>query len=143
MKSHFPHSVEYELFTHCVLPVLESPPSPLSNRATSCTLPTILINNATPTNNASPESIETNNNKQKCPLPAETEAIPIPTEPPSEPATFIRVTGGSQLMLQATIVMLDNRTEHTAVALVDSGCEGSCIDVKYVRDNNLHTTKLG
>jgi hypothetical protein len=95
MKSHFPHSVEYELFACCVSPVLDSPPSPLSNRATSCTLLTIPINDAAPTNNVSPESIETNDNKQKCPLPTETETIPIPTEPPSEPATFIQAMGGS------------------------------------------------
>ena len=58
------------------------------------------------------------------------------------PRVFKRGNKGLKLNLQTTIVTLDNRTEHTADALIDSGCEGSCIDVKYVRKNGLVTTKL-
>ena len=58
------------------------------------------------------------------------------------PRVFKRGNKGLKLNLQTTVVTLDNRTEHTADALIDSGCEGSCIDVKYVRKNGLVTTKL-
>jgi len=37
---------------------------------------------------------------------------------------------------------LDDRKEASADALLDSGCEGSCIDVKFIRDNHLNTRKL-
>jgi hypothetical protein len=49
-----------------------------------------------------------------------------------EPYKFIHGTKGTKLSLHANITTLDTRTEHTADALIDSGCEGSCIDVKYV-----------
>jgi Retroviral aspartyl protease. len=58
------------------------------------------------------------------------------------PRVFKRGEKGLKLNLKTTIVTLNNRTEYTADALIDSGCEGSCIDVKYVRKNGLVTTKL-
>jgi hypothetical protein len=49
---------------------------------------------------------------------------------------------GTKLSFNANIVTLDNLSEHKANALLDSGCEGSCIDIKYVRRLGLNTTKL-
>ena len=59
-----------------------------------------------------------------------------------EPRRFIRGTRGTKLSFNANIVTLDTRAEHKANALLDSGCEGSCIDVKYVCRLGLNTTKL-
>ena len=59
-----------------------------------------------------------------------------------EPYKFVRGTKGTKLSLRANITTLDTRAEHTADALIDSGCEGSCIDVKYVIQNKLNTRKL-
>ena len=59
-----------------------------------------------------------------------------------EPHTFVRGTHGSKLTLQSTVLTLDTQDENTAEALLDSGCEGSCIDVKYVHDHHLSTTSL-
>jgi RNase H-like domain found in reverse transcriptase/Reverse transcriptase (RNA-dependent DNA polymerase)/Integrase zinc binding domain/Chromo (CHRromatin Organisation MOdifier) domain len=59
-----------------------------------------------------------------------------------EPRVFIRGTRGSKLSFKANITTLDTRAEHEANALLDSGCEGSCIDIKYVRRLGLNTTKL-
>ena len=59
-----------------------------------------------------------------------------------EPYVFVRGTRGSKLAVSATVVTLDTRAECQAHALIDSGCEGSCIDHKYVRDHNINTQKL-
>src|SRR6202042_3565152 len=59
-----------------------------------------------------------------------------------EPYKFVRGTKGTKLSLRANITTLDTQVEHTANALIDSGCEGSCIDVKYVIRNKLNTRKL-
>jgi hypothetical protein len=58
------------------------------------------------------------------------------------PRVFVRGTKGSKLSLTTTIVTLDTRSEHKAAALLDSGCEGSCIDIKYVQECGLRTTPL-
>ena len=50
-----------------------------------------------------------------------------------EPRVWIRGTKGSKLSFKANIIALDTRAEHEANALLDSGCEGSCIDIKYVQ----------
>ena len=47
-----------------------------------------------------------------------------------------------KLEFNTNIVTLDSRSEHKARALLDSGCKGSCIDVKYIREHNLPTKKL-
>jgi hypothetical protein len=49
-----------------------------------------------------------------------------------KPRVFIRGTKGTKLSFGTTIITLDTRAEHKANTLLDSGCEGSCIDVKYV-----------
>ena len=59
-----------------------------------------------------------------------------------EPRIFVRGSRGSKLTMQSTILTLDTREENTAEVLLDSGCEGSCIDIKYVRDHGLSTTPL-
>src|SRR5277367_4208756 len=59
-----------------------------------------------------------------------------------QPRVFKRGTRGSKLSFSANIVTLDTRDEYKADALLDSGCEGSCIDVKYVQRLGLNTTKL-
>src|SRR5215471_16395288 len=56
------------------------------------------------------------------------------------PRAFVRGTGGTKLNLKTTVVTLDTRQEHTTKALLDSGCEGSCIDTDYVRQRNIRTT---
>ena len=58
------------------------------------------------------------------------------------PRVFVKGTKGSKLALPTTIVTLDTRKEHKANALLDSGCEGSCIDTKYVQQLGLNTTPL-
>jgi hypothetical protein len=58
------------------------------------------------------------------------------------PRRFVRGKKGRKLSLKANVVALDTRAQHTADALVDSGCEGSCIDIKFVRKHGLNTTKL-
>ena len=59
-----------------------------------------------------------------------------------QPRVFIRGTRGSKLSFGANIVTLDTRDEYKADALLDSGCQGSCIDIKYVRRHGLTTIKL-
>jgi hypothetical protein len=61
----------------------------------------------------------------------ETEAIEA-IEELKNPRRFVRGTKGMKLELDANIMTLDSRSEHKTRALLDSGCEGSCIDVKYV-----------
>src|SRR5436190_5393137 len=59
-----------------------------------------------------------------------------------KPRVFVRGTSGSKLSLESNIVTLDTREEHVADTLLDSGCEGSCIDIKYVRQHGLNTNRL-
>jgi len=59
-----------------------------------------------------------------------------------KPRVFVRGTRGSKLSLATTIVTLDTRSEHKATTLLDSGCEGSCVDVKYVEKHGLNTISL-
>ena len=59
-----------------------------------------------------------------------------------KPRIYVRGSRGSKLTLKSTIMTLDTRDEKVVEALIDSGCEGSCIDVKYVREHNLSTTPL-
>jgi hypothetical protein len=59
-----------------------------------------------------------------------------------DPRCFVRGTKGMKLELDANVVTLDSRSEHKIRALLDSGCEGSCMDVKYVKEHNLFTKKL-
>src|SRR5499426_679218 len=40
------------------------------------------------------------------------------------------------------VVTLDTNIEYGATALLDSGCEGSCIDTKFVKKHNLNVHKL-
>ena len=55
---------------------------------------------------------------------------------------FVRGTRGTKLSFNANIVTLDNLSKHKTNALLHSGCEGSCIDIKYVCRLGLNTTKL-
>src|SRR5204862_1337345 len=59
-----------------------------------------------------------------------------------KPRVFVRGTRGSKLSLKANIRTLDTQEEHVADVLLDSGCEGSCIDIKYVCEHGLNTTRL-
>ena len=59
-----------------------------------------------------------------------------------EPRVFVRGTRGSKLTLKSTIMTLDTRSEHSTEVLLDSGCQGSCININYVRKHNLNTTPL-
>ena len=59
-----------------------------------------------------------------------------------KPHIFIRGSRGSKLTLKSTIMTLDTRDEKVAEALIDSGCERSCIDCKYVHEHKLPTTPL-
>ena len=58
------------------------------------------------------------------------------------PRVFVRGTTGRKLELKAAITTLDDRSVHATQALIDSGCEGSCIDIKFVRERGLNTKKL-
>ena len=50
---------------------------------------------------------------------------------------FVRGTNGSQLELQ-TIVQTSHAKQHIdARTLIDSGCQGSCVDIKFARKHNL------
>src|SRR5213075_2213706 len=55
---------------------------------------------------------------------------------------FVRGTRGTKLSLKTTVMALSTRSENAAEALLDSGCEGSCIDAKYVRVHDLPTYPL-
>jgi hypothetical protein len=52
---------------------------------------------------------------------------------------FVRGTRGSKLSLKATVEVAATREEYTAKAVVDSGCEGSCINRMYVAQNKIPT----
>jgi hypothetical protein len=67
--------------------------------------------------------------------------IPI-LEELQQPRVFIHGTKGSKLSIKTTIQTVDTHTDHQAIALIDSGCEGSCIDIKFVRDHSMNTVKL-
>jgi hypothetical protein len=71
----------------------------------------------------------------------ETKAIAV-IEELKEPRVFKRGTNGSKLSLKTTVITLNNRQELCADALLDCGCEGSCIDVDFIKDNKLDTTPL-
>ena len=59
-----------------------------------------------------------------------------------EPGLFIRGTHGCKLSLKAGLTTLGALEQHQADALVDSRCEGSCIDVKYMQEHNIPTRHL-
>ena len=59
-----------------------------------------------------------------------------------EPRLFVRGTCGRKLSLKVGLTTLGALEQHQADALVDSGCEGSCIDIKYVQEHNIPTRHL-
>src|SRR3954464_15393494 len=59
-----------------------------------------------------------------------------------KPYAFVQGTRGNKLSFPTSIRTLDTHSKHTADALVNSGCEGSCIDDKYVKELGLNTTPL-
>jgi hypothetical protein len=59
-----------------------------------------------------------------------------------EPQIFKKGTSGSKLNLKVTVITLDTMCKLKATALLDSGCEGSCIDIDFVQENKLPTTHL-
>jgi hypothetical protein len=71
----------------------------------------------------------------------ETKAIAA-IEELKEPWVFKRGTNGFKLSLKTTIITLNNWQELCADALLDSGCEGSCIDIDFIKNNKLDTTPL-
>src|SRR5687767_9210061 len=56
--------------------------------------------------------------------------------------TFVRGTNGSQLELQTAIQTSRAKQQITARALIDSGCQGSCVDIKFARKHDLPLTPL-
>jgi hypothetical protein len=58
------------------------------------------------------------------------------------PRAYVRGTKGTKLSLPATVVSLETRAEYKASTLLDSGCEGSCIDANYIQERGLRTTPL-
>ena len=59
-----------------------------------------------------------------------------------KPRLFIRGTCGHKLSLKATLITLDTKEPHSVDALPNSGCEGSCIDVKYIQEHLIPTIRL-
>jgi RNase H-like domain found in reverse transcriptase/Reverse transcriptase (RNA-dependent DNA polymerase)/Integrase zinc binding domain/Chromo (CHRromatin Organisation MOdifier) domain len=59
-----------------------------------------------------------------------------------EPRAFVRGTRGRKLSLRATVSTLDTLKDFSSELLIDSGCEGSCIDSRFVQEHGLNTTKL-
>jgi len=59
-----------------------------------------------------------------------------------EPKLFVRGTRGRKLSLKVGLATLGALEQYPADALVDSGCEGSCIDIKYIRERNIPTRRL-
>jgi len=59
-----------------------------------------------------------------------------------KPHVFIQGTKGRKLAVKLTVKTLDTNVEQQADALIDCGCEGSCIDSKYVAKHGLNVTKL-
>ena len=55
---------------------------------------------------------------------------------------FTRGTRGRKLQVKTVLTTLDTRSSHTAEALIDSGCEGSCINLAYVQERGIITQKL-
>ena len=55
---------------------------------------------------------------------------------------FVCGTKGRKLSITTTVTAVDTNAEHKATALLDSGCEGSCIDTKYVERHSLNVHKL-
>jgi hypothetical protein len=59
-----------------------------------------------------------------------------------KPHVYVRGTRGSKLEIQTQLIAADTRKEFTARALIDSGCVGSCIDIKFANKHDLNLTKL-
>jgi hypothetical protein len=59
-----------------------------------------------------------------------------------EPRLFVRGTCGQKLSLKVGLATLEALEQHQADTLVDSGCEGSCIDIKYIQEHNIPTRHL-
>src|SRR5277367_6159508 len=171
VKSRFPHSVEMDFFSFCSissptpepmdsatpipttvpLPMTASPMPPII-----CTVPS-LISESISTSPAPLDDAKIEEEKRYT-LPkrymeinrqmitdinrlSDGNAVDA-IEELKQPRVFKRGTRGSKLSFSANIVTLDTRDEYKADALLDSGCEGSCIDVKYVQRLGLNTTKL-
>lgn len=58
------------------------------------------------------------------------------------PIRFIKGRKGRQLDLSLTLTIPADERSFSIQALVDSGCTGSCIDEKFVRENNIPTKSL-
>ena len=59
-----------------------------------------------------------------------------------DPRIYVRGTNGRKLELKATVTTLDTGSTTNAAALLDSGCEGSCIDRKFVHAQGYNTKTL-
>jgi hypothetical protein len=57
------------------------------------------------------------------------------------PKRFIRGHKGNQLDINLVATTLDNGRKFEIQALLDSGCTGSCIDSKWVKDKGITTHK--
>ncbi|KAI0683869.1 hypothetical protein BC835DRAFT_1241303, partial [Cytidiella melzeri] len=60
----------------------------------------------------------------------------------SGPQRFVKGRRGHQLDVPVTLSILETQQTLSLVALLDSGCTGSCIDETFVRTHNLPTKKL-
>jgi hypothetical protein len=59
-----------------------------------------------------------------------------------KPHFFSKGTNGKKLSLKTTFITTDTQQEFTVGVLIDSGCEGSCINSDFVRRNKLNTNHL-
>jgi Retroviral aspartyl protease len=55
---------------------------------------------------------------------------------------FIRAVGKDQMSVPVHLQTLDDGHILRVIALLDSGCTGSCIDKEFVRKNNIQTKKV-
>jgi hypothetical protein len=71
----------------------------------------------------------------------ETQALEALTEL-QKPRVFVKGTRGTKLVVDTQIRSPSTLEEYIAKALIDSGCEGSCINRTFVEINRIPTIKL-
>jgi hypothetical protein len=71
----------------------------------------------------------------------ETQALEALTEL-QKPRVFVKGTRGTKLVVDTRIRSPSTLEEYITKALIDSGCEGSCIDRTFVETNQIPTIKL-
>jgi hypothetical protein len=59
-----------------------------------------------------------------------------------KPHAFVQGTKGQKLEISVIMKTMDTNIERASKALLDSGCEGSCIDTKAVEKYQLPVSKL-